>query len=75
MGRYQDLLTELLDEVRRIQGEGGMKRTYEGFKEEGMEAMSRELVVKILGTLTPETREEFFVRHPDIQADYNSRLS
>ncbi len=67
MGLYQDLLTELLEHIRRMQGEGKMKELYEGMREDGKEAMSKELVVKILETLPPRERQEFLVRHPEIK--------
>jgi hypothetical protein len=67
MGLYQDLLVELLEKIKQTQGEKKMKQIYEEMREQGKEAMSKELIVKILKTLPSQERQKFLALHPEIK--------
>lgn len=73
MGLYQNILDEVLDRIRTRQGENGMKKVYEEFKETGKEAMSKELVCRIVGKyFSAEEREELLNRHPEVRAAFQN---
>lgn len=65
--RYQLLLAEVLETIKREKGEGEMKRLFREYKEAGKEAMSREVLRSIRRQSSPELRRLLLARHPNLK--------
>lgn len=69
MGKYQDLLSGVLDKIKAREGEEKMKKVFRDNKEESVETMSRELIAKLIANhLSPDEREEFLAQNPEFRA-------
>jgi hypothetical protein len=67
MGTYRDLLGELLEHIRQSGGEDRMKKIFEEHREVGEEAMSREVLLRILEKLPVCERDAFLAGHADLK--------
>ncbi len=66
MSTYQSALESLHAQIKQTHGEPRAKELYEKHKGAGIEVMSRELILLILGDLAPRERDEFFAAHSDL---------
>jgi hypothetical protein len=73
MGTYRNLLGELLEHIRQSRGDTEMKKVFEGNREAGEEAMSREVLLRILDGLPAREREAIFAAHADLKNAFESR--
>ena len=72
--KYQKLLISELEEIKARLGEAEMQKTCREFKNEGQEAMSRELVVQLISKLNLLGRIKFLLRHKDLVIPYLFRV-
>ncbi|MDP3661611.1 MAG: hypothetical protein Q8R17_02065 [bacterium] len=65
--RYQTLLAEVLETIKREKGEEEMKKMFRECKEAGKEAMSRQVLSQISKQASTELRQLLLARHPDLK--------